>query len=163
MRQTMSNHTSESSLPVLSYTDGVAASTADAFLLVGRVLIGWLFLVSSAGIGGKLWNHAGFLGYLKNLGAPAPEVSSWIGALVEFVIGAALIVGVGTRYAALLCSVFGICATALAHRYWEYPAAQMGNQYHHFLKNVAVFGGALLILAAGPGRFSIDRMLSKNG
>ena len=72
----MSNHTSESSLPVLSYTDGVAASTADAFLLVGRVLIGWLFLVSSAGIGGKLWNNAGFLGYLKNLGAPAPEVSS---------------------------------------------------------------------------------------
>ena len=72
----MSNHASDSSLPVLSHADGIAASAADAFLLVGRVLIGWLFLVSSAGIGGKLWNHAGFLGYLKNLGAPAPEVSS---------------------------------------------------------------------------------------
>src|SRR5262252_6499740 len=163
MRQTMSNHTSESSLPVLSYTDGVAASASDVLLLVGRVLIGWLFLVSSAGIGAKLWNHAGFLGYLKNLGAPAPEVSSWIGALVEFVIGAALILGVGTRYAALLCALFLICATALAHRYWEYPAAQLGNQHNHFLKNVAVFGGALLIFVAGPGRFSVDRMLSKKG
>src|SRR5215813_8837809 len=156
MRETMSNQTSDSSHPLLSHTDDIAATTADAL-----ILIGWLFLVSSAGIGGKLWNNAGFLGYLKNLGAPAPEVSSWIGALVEFVIGAALILGVGTRYAALLCALFLIVATALAHRYWEYPAAQLGNQYNHFLKNVAVFGGALILFVAGPGRFSVDRMLSK--
>jgi uncharacterized membrane protein YphA (DoxX/SURF4 family) len=38
-----------------------------------------------------------------------------------------------------------------------------GNQYNHFLKNLAIFGGALIIFAAGPGRFSIDRMLSKKG
>jgi putative oxidoreductase len=159
----MSNQTSDSSHPLLSHTDDIAATTADAFLLIGRILIGWLFLVSSAGIGGKLWNNAGFLGYLKNLGAPAPEVSSWIGALVEFVIGAALILGIGTRYAALLCALFLIVATALAHRYWEYPPAQVVAQYNNFLKNLAVFGGALLIFAAGPGRFSIDRMLSKRG
>ena len=157
----MSNHASDSSLPVLSHADGIAASAADAFLLVGRVLIGWLFLVSSAGIGGKLWNHAGFLGYLKNLGAPAPEVSSWIGALVEFVIGAALILGVGTRYAALLCALFLICATALAHRYWEYPAAQVMAQYNNFLKNLAIFGGILVLFVTGAGRFSADRALSK--
>ena len=159
----MSNQTSDSSHPLLSHTDDIAASTADAFLLIGRILIGWLFLVSSAGIGGKLWNNAGFLGYLKNLGAPAPEVSSWIGALVEFVIGAALILGVGTRYAALLCALFLICATALAHRYWEYPAAQVMAQYNNFLKNLAIFGGALVLFVTGPGRFSVDQALSKRG
>ena len=159
----MSNHASDSSHPLLSHTDDIAASTADAFLLIGRILIGWLFLVSSAGIGGKLWNNAGFLGYLKNLGAPAPEVSSWIGALVEFVIGAALILGVGTRYAALLCALFLICATALAHRYWEYPAAQVMAQYNNFLKNLAIFGGALVLFVTGPGRFSVDQALSKRG
>jgi putative oxidoreductase len=159
----MSIGSTESSHPSLSHADGLAASTADAFLLVGRVLLGWIFLASSAGIGGKLWNHAGFAGYLKNLGAPAPEVWSWIGAVVEFVIGAALVLGVGTRYAALLCALFLICATALAHRYWEYPAAQLQNQYNHFLKNLAVFGGALILFVAGPGRFSVDRMLSKKG
>jgi putative oxidoreductase len=159
----MSVQSTESSHPMLSHTDSMAASTADAFLLIGRVLLGWLFLVSAAGTGGKLWNPAGFAGYLKNLGMPAPELWSWIGALVELVVGAALILGVGTRYAALLCALFLIVATALAHRYWEYPAAQMGNQYNHFLKNLAVLGGALVIFAAGPGRFSIDRMLSKKG
>ena len=157
----MSNQTSDSSHPLLSHTDDIAATTADAFLLVGRVLVGWLFLVSSAGIGGKLWNNAGFLGYLKNLGAPAPEVSSWIGALVEFVIGAALILGIGTRYAALLCALFLIFATALAHRYWEYPAAQVMAQYNNFLKNLAIFGGILVLFVTGAGRFSVDRALSK--
>jgi len=148
---------------MLSHADSIAASTADVFLLVGRVLLGWLFLVSSVGSGGKLWNPGGFAGYLKVLGVPAPDFWSWIGALVEFVVGAALVLGVGTRYAALLCALFLIVATALAHRYWEYPAAQMGNQYNHFLKNLAVFGGALILFAAGPGRFSIDRMLAKRG
>ena len=151
----------ESSHPLLSHTDGIAAVTTDFLLLVGRVLLGWLFLASSAGFGGKLWNPAGFAGYLKTLGAPAPELLSWIGALVETVIGSALILGIGTRYAALLCALFLIFATALAHRYWEYPAAQMGNQYNHFLKNLAIFGGALVIFVTGPGRFSIDHMLAK--
>src|SRR5205823_7841539 len=144
-----------------SHADSFAASTADAFLLVGRVLVGWLFLASSAGIGGKLWNIAGFAGYLKNLGVPAPEFVCWIGALVEFVIGAALILGVGTRYAALLSALFLVCATALAHRYWEYPPAQVAAQYNNFLKNLALFGGALGLLVTGRGRCSIDRMLAK--
>jgi putative oxidoreductase len=159
----MSVQSTESSHPSLSHADSIAASTRDAFLLVGRVLVGWLFLVSSAGIGGKIWNAAGFAGYLKNLGMPAPEFWSWIGALVEFVIGAALILGVGTRYAALLCALFLVVATALAHRYWEYPAARVVAQYNNFLKNLAIFGGALLVFAAGPGRFSVDHMLSKKG
>ena len=124
----MSMQSTESSHPLLSHTDSIAASSADALVLVGRVLLGWLFLASSSGIGGKLWNVPGFAGYLKNLGMPAPEFWSWIGAPVEFVIGAALILGIGTRYAALLCALFLICATALAHRYWEYPPAQVAAQ-----------------------------------
>ena len=151
---------SNESHPLLSHTDSVAAGIGDFLLLVGRVLLGWLFLASAAGFGGKLWNPAGFAGYLKNLGAPAPDLLSWIAALVETVVGAALILGIGTRYAALLCALFLIIATALAHRYWEYPAAQIGNQYNHFLKNLAILGGALIIFVTGPGRFSIDRILS---
>jgi putative oxidoreductase len=157
---TMSVQSSESSHPLLSCTDRIAASTTDALLLVGRVLLGWIFLASAWG---KLSNIGGFVGYLKSLGAPAPEVSAWIGALIEFVIGVTLVFGIATRYGALLCALFLIAATALAHRYWEYPAAQAGNQYNHFLKNLAIFGGALLLFVTGPGRFSIDRILSKRG
>jgi putative oxidoreductase len=151
----------ESSHPLLSHADGIAASATDVLLLVGRVLLGWLFLANSAGIGGKLWNPAGFAGYLKSLGVGAPELWSWISGLVEAAVGAALVLGIGTRYAALLCILFVIVATALAHRYWEYPAAQVTAQYGNFLKNLAIIGGALLVFAVGPGRFSIDHMLAK--
>jgi putative oxidoreductase len=103
----------------------------------------------------------GFAGYLRALKVPAPEFWAWIGAIVEFVVGVTLILGLGTRYAALLCVLFLIVATALAHRYWEYPPAQMGAQKTNFLKNLAILGGALFLFVSGGGRFSIDRMLAK--
>jgi putative oxidoreductase len=154
----MANQSTTSSHPLLSCTDGIATSTTDSLLLVGRVLLGWLFLASAWG---KLMNIAGFTGYLTNLKVPAPGFWAWIGALAEIVIGLGLILGFATRYAALLCALFLIVATALAHRYWEYPAAQVTAQYNNFLKNIALFGGALVVFVTGAGRFSIDHLLAK--
>jgi putative oxidoreductase len=155
----MSMHTTESSHPSLSHTDELAASSTDVLLLVGRVLLGWLFLGSGWS---KLYGGiAGFAGYLKALQVPAPEFFAWIGAGVEFLIGVSLILGVATRYGALLCALFVIVATALAHRYWEYPPAQVTAQYNNFIKNLAIIGGALFLFVTGPGRFSVDRFLAK--
>jgi putative oxidoreductase len=148
----------QSSHPLLSCTDRVAASSADVLLLVGRVLLGWLFLASAWG---KFMNMGGYAAYLAALKVPNPEFFSWIGAPVEFLIGITLILGIATRYAALLCLVFLIVATALAHRYWEYPPARVGAEYSNFLKNLAIFGGTLLLFVTGPGRISIDGVLAK--
>jgi putative oxidoreductase len=147
-----------SSHPLLSRADGLAAGALDFVLLVGRVLLGWIFVASAWG---KLTSIGGFVNYLTSLKVPNPGLWAWPGAVVEFVLGATLILGVGTRYAALLGVVFVAVATALAHRYWEYPAPAAGNQYNHFLKNLAIIGGMLAIFATGAGRFSIDAMLSK--
>ena len=53
----MTMQSGESSHPLLSCTDGIAASTTDLLLLVGRVFLGWLFLASAWF---KLLNIAGF-------------------------------------------------------------------------------------------------------
>jgi putative oxidoreductase len=144
---------------MLSHADSAAGTTGDALLLIGRILLGWLFLTTAWG---KLFGGIdGFAGYLRALKVPAPEFWAWIGAVVEFVVGVTLILGLATRYAALLCVLFLIVATALAHRYWEYPPAQMGAQKTNFLKNLAILGGALFLFVSGGGRFSIDRMLTK--
>ena len=144
---------------MLSHADSAAGTTGDALLLIGRILLGWLFLTTAWG---KLSGGIdGFAGYLRALQVPAPDFFAWIGAVVEFVVGVTLILGLGTRYAALLCVLFLIVATALAHRYWEYPPAQMGAQKTNFLKNLAILGGALFLFVSGGGRFSIDRMLTK--
>jgi uncharacterized membrane protein YphA (DoxX/SURF4 family) len=51
--------------------------------------------------------------------------------------------------------------TAVAHRYGQYLAAQQGAQYNNMLKNLAIMGGALYVLAFGAGRFSVDASLAK--
>jgi putative oxidoreductase len=143
---------------VFAYADGAAAGAADACLLVGRVLLGWLFL-ASAWV--KLTNMAGFAAYLGNLRVPNPVVWSWIAAPFEFILGLALILGVATRYAALAAIVYVIIATALGHRYWEFPPAQQLNQYNHFLKNLAIIAGALYVFVSGAGRYALDAVLRR--
>jgi putative oxidoreductase len=154
----MSVPSTESSHPSLSYTDGIAASASDVLLLLGRILLGWLFLASAWP---KFTNIQGFTGYLTNLKVPNPGFWAWVAPSVEVLTGAALILGVATRYAALWYLLFVIVATALAHRYWEYPPAQVVAQYNNFLKNLALMGAALFVFVVGAGRYSIDRMLSK--
>ena len=66
-----------------------------------------------------------------------------------------------TRYAAIATFIWVLVATLIAHRYWSYPPAQQGGQFGHFLKNVAIMGGALYILVAGAGRYAVDAVLAK--
>jgi putative oxidoreductase len=87
-----------------------------------------------------------------------PQLVTTINVVVEIVISVGLILGIGTRYCAILTFLFVLSATAIGHRYWEYPAGpQQIGQYNNFLKNISIMGGALLILVTGGGRFSLDR------
>ena len=142
----------------LSCLDGVAAAATDLWLLVGRVLLGWLFLYSGYT---KVMNIAGAQAYLTNLKAPMPELLVYLSVSAEFGLGILLVLGIATRYASVLGMLFMIVATALAHRYWEYPAAAVVPQFTNFIKNVAIFGAMFYVFVTGPGRFSIDGMISK--
>ena len=138
---------------MFSAADNVATNSGDIVLLLARLSIGWLFLASGWM---KLQNVAGTVGYLTNLGVPSPGLMVWLVLGAELLIGITLILGIAVRYSAVLTFVFLIVATAIAHRYWTYPAAQQGAQYSHFLKNVALMGGALLLFWSGGGRYSVD-------
>ena len=141
-----------------SYTDDIAATWSDFILLVGRVFLGWLFLASGYG---KLGSIPGTTAYFTSLGMSSPELCAWFAAIVEVILGAALILGIATRYAALASFVWVLVATAIAHRYWTYPAAQQAGQYNNWLKNIAIMGGALYVFVTGAGRYSLDAVLAK--
>ena len=144
--------------PSLAHTDKIAATWSDFLLLAGRVFLGWLFLASGYG---KLGNIAGTTAYFTNLGMSPPEFWAWFAGIAEVVLGAALIVGIATRYTALALFVWVLVATAIAHRYWTYPAAQQAGQYNNWLKNISIMGGTLYAFVAGAERYSVDAMLSK--
>src|SRR6476660_5617277 len=124
--------------PSLAHTDNVATTWSDFLLLVGRVFLGWLFLASGYG---KLFGIAGTTAYFTSLGMSPPGLWAWFAAIAEIVLGGALILGIATRYAALGSFIWVLVATAIAHRYWTYPAAQQAAQQINFLKTVAIMGG----------------------
>jgi putative oxidoreductase len=124
----------------------------------GRVFLAWLFLASGYG---KLGNIVGTAGYFISLGMSPPEFWAWFAAVAELVLGAALILGIATRYAAIASFVWVLVATAIAHRYWTYPAEAQAGQYINWLKNIAIMGGTLYVFVAGAGRYSLDAILAK--
>ena len=137
--------------------DEFATKRADALILIGRILLAWVFVGSAYG---AIFNFSGSVGYSRSLNLPAPELFSAANIALETLISVGLILGIGTRYCAVLTFVFVLVATAIAHRYWEYPAgAQQIGQYNQFLKNISIMGGAMLIFVTGAGRFSFDRTL----
>jgi putative oxidoreductase len=122
-------------------------------LLIGRVLLGALFLV--AGIR-KIMFYSGSVAYFTKLGFPAPEVMGVLAILIEVGGGALLILGWQTRRISWLLVLFTVVATAMAHRFWEFDAPQYANQMNHFLKNAAIIGGLLYVAVLGAGKLSID-------
>jgi putative oxidoreductase len=130
------------------------ASNASAIQLIGRILMGVLFLV--AGLM-KAFNIAGTTAYMTRLGFPIPEAMAYLSTLIELAGGALLIIGWQTRKVAWFLVLYLLVATGAAHRFWEYDQAQRVNQINHFLKNLALMGGMLFIAAFGAGRNSVDK------
>jgi putative oxidoreductase len=150
----ISRSESSSYLP-LSCTDGLAASTSDAVLLIGRILLGLIFVRSGYG---KLFDIGTYAATLQGRGIPA--FLAYTSVLAEFFGGIALILGLATRYVVLVMIVFMIVATFTSHRYWQFTDANVRRiQDSSFYKNIAMIGGFCFLFICGSGRFSVDAWL----
>ena len=148
-----------SSHPALSHADGLAASTSDVVLLIGRILLGWIFVRSGYG---KLFDIGAVAASFPPRGIPA--FMAYISVPVEFFGGLALIFGFATRYVVVLMVGFMLVATFSSHRYWEISdLARQRIQDSSFWKNMAMLGGFAFLFVIGPGRLSIDGWLRKRG
>jgi putative oxidoreductase len=121
--------------------------------LTGRLLLAALFL--PAGIG-KLTGFAGAVGYISSVGLPAPQLAAALALTLEIGGSVALILGFGTRIAAVALALFTLVASIFFHNYWAAPAAQHMVQQLMFFKNIAVVGGLLTLAAWGAGAWSLD-------
>jgi putative oxidoreductase len=122
--------------------------------LAGRILLAAIFLVAGYG---KLMAFAGTSGYFAKLGFPAPDVMTVLAIAVELGGALLLIAGWHARWAAWALILFVAIATFAAHRFWEFDASQYRNQMNHFLKNLALIGGLLFVVAFGPGAMSANK------
>ena len=130
--------------------------TTDALLLVGRILLGWIFVRSGFP---KLFDIPGVATSFPGRGIPA--FMAYISVPFEFFGGVALILGLATRYVVIGFVIFILVATFSSHRYWEFPAAQQVVQAGNFYKNLAMLGGFLALFVTGAGTLSIDNWLRR--
>src|SRR5579875_1558009 len=113
----------------------------DFLILVGRVLIGLIFVLSGWP---KLMHIQASVAGLTQRGFP--EFIAYLGPPVEFFGGLAIVLGFLTNYAALLMLVFTLVATFTSHRFWQYTdPAQYRMQNINFWKNVSMMGGMILL------------------
>ena len=124
------------------------SSLNDLALVVGRILLGLLFVVAAYN---KFKGYDGSVGYFGRLGLPMPSVLVPVVVLFELIAGVLLIVGYQTRIDALALGAFVVVAALAAHTNFG-----DGNQLNHFLKNIAIAGGCLALFVSGPGSYSVE-------
>lgn len=121
--------------------------------LLARIMIALLFVPAGWS---KLQGFAGTVGYIDSAGLPLPQVAAVLAIVFELGGGLALLLGLGTRAAALALAVFTLVASFAFHHFWSMPADQVMLNQLMFFKNLAIAGGLLMLLAFGGGRWSVD-------
>ena len=126
------------------WVERTAMGERDVLLLVARILLGAIFVQSGFG---KLMALGGFIAGLESQGVPMATMLGTVGACVECFGGLAVVLGAWTRVAAILVAGFTVAATLIAHRYWEAAPEAMKMQQLQFMKNLAIIGGYVSLIA----------------
>lgn len=108
--------------------------------MVGRMLIGLLFLFSGVGI--VMNGVDGFVGMIEARGLPMASLLAWIVVLIKIAAGGALMLGYKTKEAALALLIFTLLATVFYH---------MNLDDMNLFKNLAIAGGLMYVYIYGPG------------
>jgi putative oxidoreductase len=117
--------------------------------LIGRVLLGLIFLVSGIN---KIADPQGTQQYMTMMGMTWMTTLFYIGAVAVELAGAiSLMLGYRAKAGGWLLFLFLIPTTLIFHTNFADP-----NQMIHFLKNVAMMGGLLYVARYGAGRYSMD-------
>jgi putative oxidoreductase len=136
-------------------------------LLLARLAIGFFFVMSGYN---KLFVQG--IGHLRDeflvYGIPLPWLSAWIDALVQFMGGFALMVGLGTRlwsilvgFAMLVASLVVTIPDVLQR---DIPAAEHGLLlwgWFYYRPEPIYLTVFLLLIFIGPGKASLDQVIAR--
>ena len=122
--------------------------------LIARILIAQLFLVAGFG---KFAAFPRTVAYLANAGLPIPEVLLVLAIALEFGGGILLILGWKVRWVAAGLFGFTLIATVMFHAFWAVEPEMIKSDMNNFMKNLAIMGAMLYIMAYGPGPLSLGK------
>jgi putative oxidoreductase len=131
-------------LPFLSrFSDGALLFlrlTVGGFLICGV----WDNIVSGE-------RMAEFVGFLTKFGFVAPQVMAPLSVWAQFLVGVAFVLGIGTRWAGLICAFNFVVAIAMV----DHLQGIRGS-----FPSAALVAVGLYLAAHGPGLFALDPLLA---
>ena len=116
---------------------------------IGRTLLSALFLIEGAG---KISMQEDVVMYMEEYGVP--EILFIPATVLEILFPVFLILGYKTKLAALIMALFTFTVAIIFHTDFS-----EGMQMTFFLKDIAIAGGFMIIVAYGPGKISLDHYL----
>lgn len=130
--------------------------------VLGRIMLAAIFLLSA--VGNKIPNFMDTADSMAVEGVPLAPVML-AGAIVFLIVGSlSIILGYKIRAGATLLLIFLITATYFFHDFWTFDGTEARMQQIQFMKNIALMGAMLMIIARGAGTHSLDsrRLAFKN-
>ena len=122
---------------------------------IGRVFLCLIFFMSA--VGNKIPEFANVSKYMAAEGVPMPDVLL-AGAIAFLILGSlSVILGFKARLGATMLLVFLLLATYYFHDFWKIADEQKKQvEMIAFMKNLALAGAMLIIIARGAGPVSLD-------
>ena len=117
---------------------------------VGRVLLSALFLIEGLG---KISMQEDVILYMEDYGVPG--LLFLPATILEILFPLFLIVGYKTKWAASIMALFTFAVAIIFHTNFDEVV-----QMIFFLKDLAIAGGFMIIVAYGPGKISLDHYFS---
>jgi putative oxidoreductase len=121
--------------------------------LIGRILMSVIFVMSGSM---KFKMFSGMVAMIAAKGLPMPQVSLGAAAIIELLGGLAILAGFQTKLASWILFLFLVPTTILFHNFWTMAGTEQIDNIGHFMKNLAIMGGLLILAANGAGAYSVD-------
>ena len=113
---------------------------------IGRILLSTLFLIEGLG---KISMQEDVITYMEGYGGPGILFAP--ATVLEVLFPILLIVGYKTKWVASVMALFTFTVAIIFHTDFS-----QGMQMILFLKDIAIAGGFMIVVAHGPGKISLD-------
>lgn len=116
----------------------------EIIFLIGRILLGGFFAFN----GYNHFKHAESMsGYAESKDIPMPTNSVYVSGAMLLLGGLGLVFGVLPHLSILLLILFLLPTTILMHDFWNVEGEAKQAEKTNFLKNLALVGALLMLLA----------------
>lgn len=128
-------------------------------MFILRLILGIAFIYHGYGkLFGTMPGMEMFAGMIGKMGFPMPAFFAYVAAIIEFVGGIALLIGIHTKHAAYLISLVLLVALGGAHRFgfgptgFSFASIELPLAYLTMALAIAWIGPGTMVLMQCPGK-----------